>query len=226
MERSILRVEDSTIFELMNLETVLISKNIEAIFNDNQVQLQTRRLAKEFAYRSNLDYDNPIHGNIYFLSIGKSVPMLDKVAATMKSLSFPAFVLDSVHILHGDFGTIKPTDILIAVSKSGHTKELNTTLEYLKSQDIKFWYMTMAKPDDEVVLDLVGTKDRCIFLPKCEEMDGMDRVPTVSPITFQIVLDSMAMYAAGTVRQMQKDDFLRNHPGGDIGKFLKQSLSK
>lgn len=158
--------------------------------------------------------------NVYFLSIGKSVPMLQKVEATMKSLSIPAFVLDAVHILHGDFGAITDKDLIIAVSKSGHTSELNTTLSYLKSQNVEFWYMTMALPNDEIVDDLVP-EDHQINLPVCLELDTLSRVPTVSPIVFQIVFDTLALYASGQINGLDAQGFLKNHPGGDIGKFLR-----
>lgn len=223
-EPTILKANGMTVPELAKLELNLISKNLGKQFESEQRLNQMRRLSLEFAKR-NLINAGRIRGNIYFMSIGKSVPMLDKVAATMKSLSFPAFVIDAVHILHGDFGTIGPNDLVVAASKSGHTKELNTTLEYLKAKDVPFWYMTMAKPDDEVVLGLCR-EDRCLFLETCDEIDGMNRVPTVSPIVFQLILDAIAVNAAGTWLEMTPADFLLNHPGGDIGKFLRKDLNK
>ena len=54
----------------------------------------------------------------------------------------------------------------------------------------------------------------------------MNRVPTVSPIVFQLILDAIAVNAAGTQLEMTPADFLLNHPGGDIGKFLRKDLNK
>ena len=223
-EPTILKSNGMTVPELAKLELNLISENLGKQFELEQRLNQMRKLSLEFAKRSLINTGR-IKGNIYFMSIGKSVPMLDKVAATMKSLSFPAFVIDAVHILHGDFGAFGSNDLIVAASKSGHTKELNTTLEYLRVKEVPLWYMNMAKPDDEVVLS-VCREDQCLFLETCDEIDGMNRVPTVSPIVFQLILDAIAVNAAGTQLEMTPADFLLNHPGGDIGKFLRKDLNK
>ena len=58
-------------------------------------------------------------------------------------------------------------------------------------------------------------------LPICLELDALSRVPTVSPIVFQIVFDVLALYASGHINGLDAQGFLKNHPGGDIGKFLR-----
>ena len=225
-DKRVLSQELNDINSIITEELSQLVDNLKILVDDERFVRNSYVLSKEFWRRSYLNKKR-VNGNIYFMSIGKSVPMLDKVAATMKSLSFPAFVIDAVHILHGDFGAIGKNDIVIAASKSGHTKELNTTLEYLKSKDVQFWYMTMAGPQDDTVLDLVSNDaSRCLFLPQCNELDSMNKVPTTSPIIFQIVLDAIVMHAAGNLGQMTHVDFLNNHPGGDIGKTLKERFVK
>ena len=215
MKNFLVKSDTSSIKELVASEISLITDCAFKITENSQLLDQLHTLSRKIAATK--------YGkirNVYFLSIGKSVPMLQKVEATMKSLGIPAFVLDAVHILHGDFGAITDKDLVIAVSKSGHTSELNTTLSYLKSQNIEFWYMTMAKPSDEVVANLVPPERR-IDLPICLELDALSRVPTVSPIVFQIVFDVLALYASGHINGLDAQGFLKNHPGGDIGKFLR-----
>lgn len=215
MKKFLIKPDTCSIKELVASEISLITDCAFQIIENPQLLDQLYTLSKKIAATKSGKFRN-----IYFLSIGKSVPMLQKVEATMKSLGIPAFVLDAVHILHGDFGAITDKDLVIAVSKSGHTSELNTTLSYLKSQNIEFWYMTMALPNDEIVNSLVP-EDHRINLPVCFELDALSRVPTVSPIVFQIIFDTLALYSSGKINGLDAQGFLKNHPGGDIGKFLK-----
>lgn len=215
MKKFLVKQDTGSIKELVASEISLITDCASQITEDPQLLDRLHALSQKIAATKSGEVRN-----VYFLSIGKSVPMLQKVEATMKSLGIPAFVLDAVHILHGDFGAITDKDLVIAVSKSGHTSELNTTLSYLKSQNVEFWYMTMAIPNDTVVGDLTP-EDHRINLPGCWELDALSRVPTVSPIVFQIVFDTLALYASGQINGLDAQGFLKNHPGGDIGKFLR-----
>lgn len=215
MKKFLVKPDTCSIKELVASEISLITDCASQITENPQLLDRLHTLSQKIAATK-----SGTVRNVYFLSIGKSVPMLQKVEATMKSLGIPAFVLDAVHILHGDFGAITDKDLVIAVSKSGHTSELNTTLSYLKSQNVEFWYMTMALPEDIVVGDLVPEEHR-IDLPVCWELDTLSRVPTVSPIVFQIVFDTLALYASGKINELDAQGFLKNHPGGDIGKFLR-----
>lgn len=159
--------------------------------------------------------------NIYLIGVGKNVPMMQKAAATMRSLSIKAVVIDTVEVLHGDMGMFDKSDLVICCSKSGKTSELVTTMLKMKEYDMdNVWMLTMGKLEDFSQYLCKFTNH--IILPKCDETDNFNKVPSVSPIVFQIVFDAIA-FNVSNYFGFSSIDFLHNHPGGTIGKSLSES---
>lgn len=159
--------------------------------------------------------------NIYLIGVGKNVPMMQKAAATMRSLSIKAVVIDTVEVLHGDMGMFDKSDLVICCSKSGKTSELVTTMLKMKEYDMdNVWMLTMGKLEDFSQYLCKFTNH--IILPKCSETDNFNKVPSVSPIVFQIVFDAIAFNVSNYFK-FSSVDFLHNHPGGTIGKSLSES---
>lgn len=159
--------------------------------------------------------------NIYLIGVGKNVPMMQKAAATMRSLSIKAVVIDTVEVLHGDMGMFDKSDLVICCSKSGKTSELVTTMLKMKEYDMdNVWMLTMGKLEDFSQYLCKFTNH--IILPKCTETDNFNKVPSVSPIVFQIVFDAIA-FNVSNYFNFSSVDFLHNHPGGTIGKSLSES---
>lgn len=159
--------------------------------------------------------------NIYLIGVGKNVPMMQKAAATMRSLSIKAVVIDTVEVLHGDMGMFDKSDLVICCSKSGKTSELVTTMLKMKEYDMdNVWMLTMGKLED--FAEYLCKFNNHIILPKCAETDNFNKVPSVSPIVFQIVFDAIA-FNVSNYFNFSSVDFLHNHPGGTIGKSLSES---
>lgn len=159
--------------------------------------------------------------NIYLIGVGKNVPMMQKAAATMRSLSIKAVVIDTVEVLHGDMGMFDKSDLVICCSKSGKTSELVTTMLKMKEYNMdNVWMLTMGKLEDFSQYLCKFTNH--IILPKCSETDNFNKVPSVSPIVFQIVFDAIA-FNVSNYFNFSSVDFLHNHPGGTIGKSLSES---
>lgn len=159
--------------------------------------------------------------NIYLIGVGKNVPMMQKAAATMRSLSIKAVVIDTVEVLHGDMGMFDKSDLVICCSKSGKTSELVTTMLKMKEYDMdNVWMLTMGKLED--FAQYLCKFNNHIILPKCAETDNFNKVPSVSPIVFQIVFDAIA-FNVSNYFNFSSVDFLHNHPGGTIGKSLSES---
>jgi arabinose-5-phosphate isomerase len=167
------------------------------------------------------------HGVIHFTGIGKNIPMLIKVSSTLNSLSIPASVFNATDAVHGDLGTFMQNDILIAVSKSGNTHELISTINYMQTQSKKFCKTIIGvvfskDAKEKTHCELSKVCDIIVELPPINEMqvsDIEDLVPTSSPLAFQMVFDSLSAELAEDTG-FNKEHYKRNHPGGDIGKTL------
>ena len=72
-------------------------------------------------------------GRVVVTGLDKSGLVGRKIAATFSSTGTPAFFLHPVEGAHGDLGMIRREDMVLAISNSGETDELNNILPSLKS---------------------------------------------------------------------------------------------
>ena len=80
---------------------------------------------------------NSLKGKLIISGVGKSGNIAAKIAASFTSTGIPSIFLNPVDASHGDMGIITPGDILIILSNSGESHELNDLIDYSKKQNIK-----------------------------------------------------------------------------------------
>ena len=76
-------------------------------------------------------------GRVILTGIGKSGLVGRKIAATLNSTGTPALFLHPVEAIHGDLGTVTGEDVILAISNSGQTPEINQILPILKRMGAK-----------------------------------------------------------------------------------------
>src|SRR5512146_3596565 len=81
-------------------------------------------------------------GRVVVSGMGKSGHIARKIAATLASTGTPAFFVHPGEASHGDLGMITPKDVVLALSNSGETDELLTTLPAIKRQGNPLILMT------------------------------------------------------------------------------------
>ena len=153
-------------------------------------------------------------GRVIVTGMGKSGLIGKKVAATFASIGIPAFFLHPAEAVHGDLGLVRSEDILIAISKSGATEELNTILPTIKRLDVKIILLTgqMASPlasKCDIALDCSVRAEAC----------PNNLVPTSSTTAALVMGDALAI-ALLEKRNFTAEDFAHLHPGGSLGRRL------
>jgi arabinose-5-phosphate isomerase len=68
---------------------------------------------------------------VILAGIGKSGIIGQKIAATLNSTGTASFFLHPVEAMHGDLGIVDPRDVVLAISYSGETAELNLLVNSL-----------------------------------------------------------------------------------------------
>lgn len=165
--------------------------------------------------------DECVSGILYLVGAGKNRSILEKTAASFRSVGVKCFFLAPDDLMHGDLGTIKPNDIVITVSKSGES--LNYITDYLNKAakgknprknltGLSLFHITMAPP-----LDIY--KHNTFQLPVVREMDFHNILPLSSTLGFQIFLDLIVSEVA-MLLGTSTNDLGGNHPSGAIGKLL------
>ncbi|HPC74804.1 MAG TPA: SIS domain-containing protein, partial [Syntrophales bacterium] len=67
-----------------------------------------------------------VKGRVIVTGIGKSGLIGKKIVATLTSTGTPAIFLHPVEGLHGDLGIVTKDDVILAISNSGETGEINS----------------------------------------------------------------------------------------------------
>lgn len=154
-------------------------------------------------------------GKVIVTGLGKSGHIGEKIAATLASLGIPSFFMHSTEALHGDSGMMTPGDVLIAISYSGQTAEVNAVAGLAKDLGIKV--ISMAK---SCSTPLGGIADICLEIAVEREADPLGLAPTSSS-TLTLALGDALAVAASRANGFTKADFGKRHPGGALGKKAK-----
>ena len=146
--------------------------------------------------------------------VGKSGLVARKVAATLTSTGTPAAFLHPVDGLHGDLGLVDPGAVVIVVSRSGATAELNGLLAFAESQ-----CMPVVALVGDSASRLAGQADAVLDCGVSAEACPMDLAPTSSTTAALAMGDALAV-ALIRRRGFRPEDFARIHPGGALGRRL------
>jgi len=153
-------------------------------------------------------------GRVIVTGIGKSGIIGKKIVATLTSTGTPALFLHPVEGLHGDLGIVTKDDVVLAISNSGETKELNMIVACVKEAGIPFITMTgnthssLAR-ESTIIIDVGVSREACPF----------DLAPTSSTTATLAMGDALAV-ALLKRKNFTERDFLRFHPGGHLGERL------
>jgi len=122
--------------------------------------------------------------------------------------------LHPAEAIHGDLGMVTRDDIVLAISNSGQTAEINAILPILKNIGARIIAFTgnldspMAKACD-VLIDVGVEREAC----------PMGLAPTASTTAALAMGDALAVGLINR-RHFSQDDFRRFHPGGGLGNRL------
>jgi len=153
-------------------------------------------------------------GRVILTGMGKSGLVGRKISATLNSTGTPSLFMHPAEAIHGDLGMVTRDDIVLAISNSGNTQEINRLLPIIKQMGTKIISFTgglnspMAKVSD-VIID-VGVE---------REAAPMGLVPTTSTTATLAMGDALAVVLI-KLRQFSQKDFKRFHPGGSLGERL------
>ena len=160
----------------------------------------------------NLLYKNK--GRIIITGIGKSGYIGLKLAATLSSTGSPSQYINCAEANHGDLGAIQRNDILLALSKSGETKEMFPIIGFAKRNKIKLISITAKKNSF-----LAKNSDITCLIPDISESCPLNLAPTTSTTMMLVLGDAIALELMNK-RKFKEENFKKFHPGGMLGKSL------
>jgi len=170
-------------------------------------------LGESFAQAVELLFD--ARGRIILTGIGKSGHVARKIAATLASTGSPAMFVHATEASHGDLGMIGPEDVILALSKTGETRELADVVAYAARHTIPLIAIT-AEPRSA----LGKAASLVLQIPEAPEATAEVGAPTTST-TLQMALGDALAVALLERRGFTAGDFRVFHPGGKLGAMLR-----
>ena len=153
-------------------------------------------------------------GRVIITGMGKSGLVARKIASTLNSTGTPSQFLHPAEAIHGDLGMVTSDDVVVTISNSGQTTEINNILPMLKKIGAKIIGFTggmdsMMTEMCDMVIDVGVEREAC----------PMGMAPTASTTAALAMGDALAVVLINR-RHFNQDDFKRFHPGGSLGERL------
>lgn len=155
-----------------------------------------------------------ISGRVVVTGIGKSGIVARKLASTFSSTGTPSIFLHPVEAAHGDVGMLVGGDLVLALSKSGESSELESLMPVIGRLGIPVIALT-----SELNSTLARRADLVLDVGVDVEACPHDLAPTASSTAALAMGDALAM-AVSELRGFGPEDFARLHPGGELGRRL------
>ncbi len=187
------------------------AKDVIRIEAEAVSQLEAR-IGKGFIKAVELIYNSK--GRTIVTGMGKSGIIARKIVATMNSTGTPAIFLHPSDAVHGDLGIVRKEDVIICISKSGDTNEVQQLIPMFKRIGVPIISIvgninsSLAQSSD-IILDASVNEEAC----------PLDLAPTASTTAALALGDALAIALLENYN-FSREDFALFHPGGNLGKRL------
>jgi arabinose-5-phosphate isomerase len=182
------------------------------------IALAARKVDEEFVRAVQIILQNK--GNkVVVTGVGKSGLVGRKIVSTLRSTGTQAVFMHPVEAAHGDLGIYAPEDPTIFISKSGTTSELSVLIPMLRE-----FRSPLIGILGNTSSPLAGEMDVVLDASVRHEADPHDMAPTASTAVAMAIGDALAI-ALMRSREFGPDEFAAFHPGGQLGRNMKYSVS-
>ena len=161
--------------------------------------------------------DAEAKGNrLHVTGIGKPGHVSGYAASLFSSTGTPAYELHGTECVHGSAGQTRPGDVVIAISNSGETGELKSTVTCLKGVGVHIIALT-GNPDSwlakEAEVALIAGVD--------QEGDSMNKPPRASILAEIIELQCLSILLQNEFG-LDPKQYVKWHPGGALGASIRE----
>ena len=177
-------------------------------------------LGASFVKAVRLILETVADGGIVVVSgVGKNLHIAEKMSAIFSSTGTRSIVLNPVQAMHGDLGMVSAKDVLVALSFSGESAEVNNLIPAIRRHGLKVISMT-GRPDST----LAQMSDIHIEIPCGKEACPFGMAPTNSTTATMAMGDALAMVMIDA-QKFDVSSYAMNHPAGAIGRALVMKTS-
>ncbi len=152
-------------------------------------------------------------GRVHITGIGKPGHVAAYMASLLSSTGTPTYFLHGTEAVHGSCGQLVEGDVVICISNSGQTVELQATVNAIHNNGCKVIGVTgnlnswLAQHSEAVLFAGVGA-----------EGGPLNRAPRNSILAEIYVLQALSVMLQAD-RAMTPEQYVRRHPGGALGQL-------
>ena len=153
---------------------------------------------------------------LHVTGIGPPGHVSGYAASRFSSTGTPTYELHGTECVHGSAGQTRPGDVVIAISNSGETGELKSTVTCLKGVGVHIIALT-GNPDSwlakEAEVALIAGVD--------QEGDSMNKPPRASILAEIIELQCLSILLQNEFG-LDPKQYVKWHPGGALGASIRE----
>lgn len=155
-------------------------------------------------------------GRLHVTGIGKPGHVAGYAASLFSSTGTPTYELHGTECVHGSAGQTRPGDVVIAISNSGETGELKSTVTCLKGVGVRIIALT-GKAESW----LAKEADVALIAGVEQEGDSMNKPPRASILAEIIELQCLSILLQNEYG-LEPNQYVKWHPGGALGASIRE----
>ena len=152
-------------------------------------------------------------GKVVTTGIGKAGHVARRFAATLCSGATPADFIHPAEAAHGDLGLVGDSDIIIAFSTSGKSREVLEVLELARHLNVGGVIGITSHPDSA----LRTLSDLVLNMGVIEEPCPIGMTPSASSAVMGAISDAIALVLM-EAKEITREQFGLRHHGGYLGR--------
>ncbi len=168
------------------------------------------------------EYVHNLGGALIVSGMGKAGQIAMNIATTFSSTGTPAYFLHPSEAQHGDLGVMRKNDIMLLMSNSGKTRELEELVSLSRGlvPDVKFIVIT-SNPDSP----LAKEADVCLLTGAPEEVCPLGLTPTTSTTVMTVMGDILVVSVMKKIG-FTNADYAKRHHGGYLGEKSREQSKR
>jgi KpsF/GutQ family protein len=153
-------------------------------------------------------------GRVLTAGCGTSAAAARKIAHSLCCIERPAAFLSPGDAVHGGLGLVQPSDVVVAISKGGGTREIVNLIPTIKKKEA--FLIGVTEKEDSV---LAQHSDLVLRVKVEREPDAFNMLATASTLAVIAVFDAVCI-ALMDATGYTKEQFALIHPSGAVGDRL------
>ena len=161
-------------------------------------------------------------GKLVTSGMGKAGQIAHDIATTFSSTGTPSIFLHPSEAQHGDLGVLQENDLLLVISNSGKTREIDELL-FLKNNLYPAIPVIVITGDENS--PLAQKADCVIFTGSPDEVCILGLTPTTSTTVMTVIGDALVVLMMEKIG-FDTESYAKRHHGGYLGQKSREKSAK